>query len=139
MTVQRESSKLLWGIISGLILIVVLAFAYFNFNSRIDTSTEQVPSSESVSEIVSSEIIVENTPVSEANTSTALISEDVLKAPISDNPSLAKEEVAKLDDVQAQLKDQEKILEEQHADADQIIKLKEEQIKLLEAQLAESK
>lgn len=138
MTAQRESSKLLWGIIGGLMLVAVFAFAYFNFSAPKDTSTVQIPSSEPISEIVSSEIIVEDMPLSGTNSSTALISEDALKAPISENPSLAKEEVAKLDDVQSQLKDQEKTLKEQHADANQIIKLKEEQIKLLEAQLTGS-
>ena len=53
-----------------------------------------------------------------------------------ENASLAKEEVAKLDDIQSQLKEQEKSLQAQHKDADELVKLKEEQIKLLEAQLA---
>ena len=55
-----------------------------------------------------------------------------------ENASLAKEEVAKLDDIQVQLNEQKATLDAQHSDADQLIQLKEEQIKLLEAQLAQS-
>ncbi len=53
------------------------------------------------------------------------------------NAALAKEEVAKLDDIQNQLNDQRALLKQQHNDADELIKLKEEQIKILEAQLAQ--
>ena len=54
-----------------------------------------------------------------------------------ENAALAKEEIAKLEDIQSQLTEQEKTLKAQHTDADQLIKLKEEQIKLLEAQLSQ--
>ncbi|MFB0982488.1 MAG: hypothetical protein QMB96_00740, partial [Acinetobacter towneri] len=66
-----------------------------------------------------------------------LVTEDLLKAPVSENAALAKEEVAKLDDIQNQLNDQRALLKQQHNDADELIKLKEEQIKILEAQLAQ--
>ena len=66
-----------------------------------------------------------------------LVTEDLLKAPVPENPALAKEEVAKLDDIQNQLNDQRALLKQQHNDADELIKLKEEQIKILEAQLAQ--
>ena len=60
----------------------------------------------------------------------------MVKDEVPQNESLAKEEVARLDDIQKQLDEQAKILKSQHADADQLIKLKEEQIKLLEQQLS---
>ena len=66
-----------------------------------------------------------------------LVDEKILKTAVPENESLAKEEVAKLEDIQMQLKDQEAILKAQHADADDLVALKEEQIKLLEAQLAQ--
>ena len=65
------------------------------------------------------------------------MTEDLLKAPVPENPALAKEEVAKLDDIQNQLYDQHTLLKQQHNDSDELIKLKEEQIKILEAQLAQ--
>lgn len=135
---ERNSSKILWGIIGLLILIVAGAFAYFNFSTSDAENTPNITTP-------ASEVIATSEPapaasdviLTEANTST-LISEDVLKEAVPENASLAKEEVAKLNDIQNQLKDQEALLKEQHADADQLIELKEEQIKLLEAQLAES-
>lgn len=139
MTIRdRNSSKMLWGIIALLILIIAGAFAYFNFSStneenKINTET---PVSEAVAasepELPTSEIAPTET------TTSVLISDEVLKDTVPENASLAKEEVAKLKDIQNQLKDQEVLLTEQHADADQLIELKEEQIKLLEAQLAEA-
>lgn len=68
-----------------------------------------------------------------------MVDEALLQDAVPENPSLAKEELAKLDDIQAQLNDQKQALNQQHADADALIKLKEEQIKLLEAQLAQEK
>ena len=65
-----------------------------------------------------------------------LVKESILKDKIPENTSLAKEEVAKLEDIQKQLDDQQQNLKSQHADADQLIKLKEEQIKLLQQQIA---
>lgn len=67
-----------------------------------------------------------------------LVEESILKAAVPNNESLAKEEIAKLDDIQHQLKDQKQELQAQHHDADTLIKLKEEQIKLLEAQLLQT-
>jgi hypothetical protein len=138
---QRKDSKLLWGIIGGLILIIAAVFAYLNFSSK-----DEVQDIPATSEAISSEanVVAESSATTVAsetvNTETStLITEDVLKASIPEDSALAKEEVAKLNDIQNQLKDQQKLLKEQHADADQIIDLKEEQIKILEAQLAESK
>ena len=65
-----------------------------------------------------------------------MVNESILKDSVPENSSLAKEEVAKLDDIQKQLDEQQQNLKSQHADADQLLKLKEEQVKLLEQQLA---
>jgi hypothetical protein len=72
-------------------------------------------------------------------TNVELVNETILKDKVPENASLAKEEVAKLEDIQKQLDDQQQNLTSQHADADQLIKLKEEQIKILEQQLAAQK
>lgn len=68
----------------------------------------------------------------------SLVDDDqLLNEPVHPAPALAKEEIAKLDDIQNQLKQQQALLQEQHASADKLIQLKEEQLKLLEAQLAQ--
>lgn len=136
---ETTNSKKLLGIIGLLLLIVAGIFAYLNFASKqdensIDTTT---PASEAIAPNVSKEIPASKVVTLEESNS-ALVSADILKEAVPENASLAKEEVAKLNDIQNQLKDQEQILKEQHSDADQLIELKEEQIKLLEAQLAES-
>ena len=64
-----------------------------------------------------------------------LVNEDLLNAAVPQDQSLAKEEVAKLEDIQTQLNDQQQMLSTQHSQADELIRLKEEQIQLLEAQL----
>ena len=64
-----------------------------------------------------------------------LVNEDLLNAAVPQDQSLAKEEVAKLEDIQTQLNDQQQMLSTQHSQADELIRLKEEQVQLLEAQL----
>ena len=137
---ETKNSKKILGIIGFLLLIIAGIFAYLNFPSKQDEnlSDNTSPASEAIAlnktnEIPASEIITLE------ESSSVLVSEDILKEAVPENASLAKEEVAKLDDIQNQLKEQEDLLKAQHSDADQLIQLKEEQIKLLEAQLTESK
>ena len=134
----RNNSKLMWFIAGGLIIIVALASALFWLKADQDqtktvTSAETKAPAKAVAPPLAQP--VEQTAVSEASTQT-LVDSSILQEPVSENESLAKEEIAKLDDIQTQLKDQQQSLESQHADADQLIKLKEEQLKLLEQQLA---
>ena len=137
---ETKISKKILGIIGFLLLIIAGIFAYLNFSSKQDENSmdSTSPASEAIALNNSNEV-----PASEAisleASSSALVSEDILKEAVPKNVSLAKEEVAKLDDIQNQLKEQEELLKAQHSDADQLIQLKEEQIKLLEAQLTESK
>ena len=148
---QRNSPKLLIGIIGGLGVLVALFFAYQWLSSQAKdvAPVYDTVASEAVS-TAASEASTETTAASEINTqesssaeashtteSKPLVTEDILTAPIPENASLAKEEQARLADLQAQLAEQEKTLKAQHADADQLIKLKEEQLKLLEQQLAQ--
>nr|WP_225215770.1 hypothetical protein [Acinetobacter pecorum] len=66
-----------------------------------------------------------------------LVDASIMTEEVTSNATLAKEEIARLEDIQLQLDEQEKSLKQQHSTADDLIKLKEEQIKLLEAQLAQ--
>ena len=68
----------------------------------------------------------------------ALVNESILKDEVPTNPSLAKEEISKLEDIQDQLLTQQTMLVEQEKNAEELIKLKEEQIQILEEQLIAS-
>ena len=84
--------------------------------------------------------VIAEQPAAESVTATdpdtiQLVNEDLLNAAVPQDQSLAKEEVAKLEDIQTQLNDQQQMLSTQHSQVDELIRLKEEQIQLLEAQL----
>ncbi len=133
---QRNSSKLLWAIIGGLIVIVlvVLSYQWMSQNQSAEVTPEaqllSQPAAPAAKAKAKAEPAVQLEEVPQQ-----LMSEDILKQPVATNATLAKEEMAKLEDLQAQLDDQAALLNAQHADADELIRLKEEQIQLLEAQL----
>jgi len=132
---QRHNPKLLWAITGGLIVVIIAVFIFqwmgeSDNTAPIETTTTTAPAAKSAP--------AEATPLQDDEAAPKqLVTEDLLKAPVPENPALAKEEVAKLDDIQNQLNDQRALLKQQHNDADELIKLKEEQIKILEAQLAQ--
>ena len=131
---QRHSPKLLMGIIGGMVAIIVLFFAYQWFmNSSSEVTTEP----ESINSTVSTPVKPSEPVLTLDEKTIQLVDESILKTATPNDPALAKEEVAKLEDIQTQLHDQENILKAQHNDADQLITLKEEQIKLIEAQLVQ--
>lgn len=140
---ERNNQKLLMGIIGGLIVVVAAICGYFWL-------TQSQPDQQHADELAVTPVMKQQAeqdstlksaaePVPASNHSKGLVDDDLLKADVPQNPSLAKEELAKLDDIQAQLNEQKQLLDAQHSDADALIKLKEEQIKLLEAQLAQQK
>lgn len=136
---QRNSPKLLLGIMGGLVAIIALFLAYQWFFA---TSNETLPEHEGASLTAPAKPAAKAEkpaePLAKAEQKTIqLVDEKILKEAVPENESLAKEEVAKLDDIQSQLNEQKAMLKAQHADADELIALKEEQIKLLEAQLAQ--
>ncbi|TCB65319.1 hypothetical protein [Acinetobacter sp. ANC 4178] len=142
---QRQNSKLLVGIIAGLVVLVAIFLAY----QWMSSSQPQHEAEQQVVHTPAKPVVKEAVPVVENAASTAvanttaeapiqLVDEAILKQDVPKNASLAKEEIAKLDDIQTQLDEQEKTLKAQHADADDLIALKEEQVKLLEAQLAKA-
>ena len=132
---QRQNPKLLWGISTGLVLIVAAGLAASQWLAS-DSEPAQ-PAAELHQPVAKPAPVpaVSETPAA-SEPATVLVQESILQDPVTDNPVLAEEEVAKLNDIQTQLIEQEQTLQAQHADADELIKLKEEQIKLLEAQLA---
>ena len=144
-TYQTQNSKLLWMIIGGISVVVVLFLAIQWFLSQKDqqaTSTPTQPGTAKPVATVKQQAAV--TPESTAASSEVtepiqLVEESIIKDPLPANDSLAKEEIAKLDDIHQQLKDQKHELKQQHDDVDILLKLKEEQVKLLEAQIAAQK
>lgn len=132
---QRHNPKLLWAIAGGLIVVIIAVFIFqwmgeSDNTAPIETTPTTAPAAKSAP--------AEATPLQDDEAAPKqLVTEDLLKAPVPENPALAKEEVAKLDDIQNQLYDQHTLLKQQHNDSDELIKLKEEQIKILEAQLAQ--
>jgi len=135
---HRQNPKLLWGIVSGLIVVIIAVLIITQFfltqNETLPAHqgdlmhapvTQAAPKAEPEPE----EIV----PTSE----NVLVDASIIREEVTENATLAKEEIAKLEDIQQQLNEQEKSLKQQHSDADELIKLKEEQIKLLEAQLVQ--
>ncbi len=132
---QRHNPKLLWAIAGGLIVVIIAVFIFQWMGESDNTAPiETAPTTAPATKFAPAEA----TPLQDDEAAPKqLVTEDLLKAPVPENPALAKEEVAKLDDIQNQLNDQHTLLKQQHNDSDELIKLKEEQIKILEAQLAQ--
>lgn len=139
---QRNNPKLLMGIMGALVTVVALVLLYQWLNASSDEAErmhqEDIAAVPTAKPAVKTEEDTAAAKAAEAIEAKALVSEQLLDAPVPENASLAKEEVAKLDDIQVQLNEQKATLDAQHSDADQLIQLKEEQIQLLEAQLAQS-
>ena len=142
----QHNSKLIWIIAAIIVLIAGGLFAgqwYIKKQKAAQEAQQQAAAAQIAASQAQAQAAQQAAPASapvatpEAATDApiTLVDDSIASAPIPSNPSLAKEEVAKLNDIQKQLQDQQKSLEGQHADADQLIKLKEEQVKLLEAQL----
>ena len=142
---QPENSKLLWVIMSGISLVVVLFFAVQWFlaqKDQPDTPPKPPVSAKSVTPVqknIAPATEMATTAASEVTAPIKLVEDSIVKDALPANDSLAKEEIAKLDDIHAQLKDQQQELKQQHTDVDTLLELKEEQIKLLETQLAAQK
>ena len=140
---QPENSKLLWVIMSGISLVVVLFFAVQWFLAQKDNKAPTLPkapvaakTATPVKEDVAPATEMTATAASEVAAPIKLVEDTIIKDALPANDSLAKEEIAKLDDIHTQLKDQQQELKQQHTDVDTLLQLKEEQVKLLETQLA---
>lgn len=139
---QTNNSKLMWIIVGALVVIVALGAAYMWLNTK-NTQDQDKELEQLVNTTPKPKPKVKAPPVaesvqaaSEAVDEHALVKEDILREQVPQNASLAKEELARLEDIQKQLNDQDESLKGQHQDADKLIQLKEEQIKLLEQQMS---
>ncbi|NHB57999.1 hypothetical protein G9F32_08170 [Acinetobacter sp. 194] len=139
---QTNNSKLMWIIAGALVVIVALGVAYMWLNTK-NTQDQDKELEQLVNTTPKPKPKVKAPPVaesvqaaSEAVDEHALVKEDILREQVPQNASLAKEELARLEDIQKQLNDQDESLKGQHQDADKLIQLKEEQIKLLEQQMS---
>ena len=139
---QRNNPKLLMGIMGALVTVVALVLLYQWLNASSGEAErmhqEDIAAVPAAKPAAKTEEDTAAAKAPETIEAKALVSNQLLDAPVPENASLAKEEVAKLDDIQVQLNEQKATLDAQHSDADQLIQLKEEQIKLLEAPLAQS-
>lgn len=138
---QRNNPKLLMGIMGALVTVVALVLLYQWLNASSGEAErihqEDIAAVPAAKPAAKTEEDTAAAKAPETIEAKALVSNQLLDAPVPKNASLAKEEVVKLDDIQVQLNEQKATLDAQHSDADQLIQLKEEQIKLLEAQLAQ--
>ena len=139
-TYQTQNAKLLWMIIGGISVVVVLFLAIQWFLSQKDQQSTTTATQPAATVKQQTAVTAEPTAASsEVAKPIQLVEESIIKEPLPANDSLAKEEIAKLDDIHQQLKDQQQELKQQHDDVDALLKLKEEQVKLLEAQIAAQK
>ena len=139
-TYQTQNSKLLWMIIGGISVVVVLFLAVQWFLAQKDQQSTTTATQPAATVKQQTAVTAESTAASsEVTEPIQLVEESIIKDPLPANDSLAKEEIAKLDDIHQQLKDQQQELKQQHDDVDALLKLKEEQVKLLEAQIAAQK
>ena len=139
-TYQTQNSKLLWMIIGGISVVVVLFLAVQWFLAQKDQQSTTTAIQPAATVKQQTAVTAEPTAASsEVAKPIQLVEESIIKEPLPANDSLAKEEIAKLDDIHQQLKDQQQELKQQHDDVDALLKLKEEQVKLLEAQIAAQK
>lgn len=136
-TVQKNNSNLLW-FIAGVItaIIVMIALYFWLLQDQSPAVSQPVEVKQSTSKLMNA-VPSDQSETQQAKQGPPLVDDQLLNEPVHPAPALAKEEIAKLDDIQDQLKQQQALLQEQHASADKLIQLKEEQIKLLEAQLAQ--
>lgn len=114
------------------ILLVALIYVFIQFNApQLQSRPEQVRDQlEAPAPKVAPETDTPN-----FTSDIALIDEDIVTAAVSEDATLAEDELAQLDDIQQQLSEQKALLEQQHATADQLIALKQQQIAALEAEL----
>lgn len=128
----------MWKISGGLSALLIITGTWM----YLQTSNNQVDSNQIAHHTQTKALNVEPAVVVKALAETtikdenALVKASILEQDVPQNASLAKEEIAKLEDIQDQLRTQLNMLAEQEKNADKIIQLKEEQLKLLEAQLS---
>lgn len=143
MKTNKSNSFLLWIIVGVLFAICLAVFVWQSWfvtapTTKIPATAQHKTQAPPMAQpVASSEPITTASEPKTTQPTKNLVDDSVLKQSVPENPSLAKEEVSKLEDIQKQLKHQEATLKAQHSDSDKLIRLKQEEIKLLEQQLAE--
>ena len=139
---QANQSNLIWKISGALSAMIIVAAAFMYLQSKNEpTAVKQTPPAiqkkPAEQEVVPVQVEEAASQPTVEDTK-ALVNESILKDEVPTNPSLAKEEISKLEDIQDQLLTQQTMLVEQEKNAEELIKLKEEQIQILEEQLIAS-
>lgn len=143
MKTNKSNSFLLWIIVGVLFAICLAVFVWQSWfvtapTTKIPATAQHKTQAPPMAQpVASSEPITTASEPKTTQPTKNFVDDSILKQPVPENPSLAKEEVSKLEDIQKQLKHQEATLKAQHSDSDKLIRLKQEEIKLLEQQLAE--
>ena len=136
---QANQSNLIWKISGALSAMIIVAAAFMYLQSKNEpTAVKQTPPAiqkKPAEQVVVPVQVEEAASQPNVEDTKALVNESILKDEVPTNPSLAKEEISKLEDIQDQLLTQQTMLAEQEKNAEQLIKLKEEQIQILEQQL----
>ncbi len=139
---QANQSNLIWKISGALSAMIIVAAAFMYLQSKNEpTAVKQTPPAiqkKPAEQVVVPVQVEEAASQPTVEDTKALVNESILKDEVPTNPSLAKEEISKLEDIQDQLLTQQTMLVEQEKNAEELIKLKEEQIQILEEQLIAS-
>lgn len=139
---QANQSNLIWKISGALSAMIIVAAAFLYLQSKNEpTAVKQTPPAiqkKPAEQVVVPVQVEEAASQPTVEDTKALVNESILKDEVPTNPSLAKEEISKLEDIQDQLLTQQTMLVEQEKNAEELIKLKEEQIQILEEQLIAS-
>lgn len=139
---QANQSNLIWKISGALSAMIIVAAAFMYLQSKNEpTAVKQTPPAiqkKPAEQVVVPVQVEEAASQPNVEDTKALVNESILKDEVPTNPSLAKEEISKLEDIQDQLLTQQTMLVEQEKNAEELIKLKEEQIQILEEQLIAS-
>ena len=139
---QANQSNLIWKISGALSAMIIVAAAFMYLQSKNEpTAVKQTPPAiqkKPAEQVVVPVQVEEAASQPTVEDTKALVNEAILKDEVPTNPSLAKEEISKLEDIQDQLLTQQTMLIEQEKNAEELIKLKEEQIQILEEQLIAS-
>lgn len=139
---QANQSNLIWKISGALSAMIIVAAAFLYLQSKNEpTAVKQTPPAiqkKPAEQVVVPVQVEEAASQPTVEDTKALVNESILKDEVPTNPSLAKEEISKLEDIQDQLLTQQTMLIEQEKNAEELIKLKEEQIQILEEQLIAS-
>lgn len=139
---QANQSNLIWKISGALSAMIIVAAAFMYLQSKNEpTAVEQTPPAiqkKPAEQVVAAVQVEDAASQPTVEDTKALVNESILKDEVPTNPSLAKEEISKLEDIQNQLLTQQTMLVEQEKNAEELIKLKEEQIQILEEQLIAS-